>query len=125
VNRLRIGWLNGVLALLVAWPIAASAHHSFAVYDFDQQIPFDGVVETLNFKNPHISMTLKRTLESGETEIVNFVEGAPANMAVRMGLHPDMIKPGTRITAIGSPRKDDPKAFFLRKVILEDGRELL
>jgi hypothetical protein len=129
--RARFSWLTRVLALLaswpllVSWPVLSAAHHSFAVYDFEQQTRFEGVVETLNFKNPHISMTLRRTLESGETEIVNFVEGAPANMAVRMGLLPDMIRPGTRITAIGSPRKDDPQAFFLRKVILEDGREFL
>jgi hypothetical protein len=70
-------------------------------------------------------MTLRRTLENGESEIINFVEGAPANMAVRLGLRPEMIKPGTKITAIGSPRKDDPDAFFLRRVKLEDGREFL
>ena len=101
------------------------AHHSFAVYDFTQEIPFEGVVATLNFKNPHISMTLTRTLEDGSTETIDFVEGAPANMAVRLGLRPEMIKPGTKVTAIGSPRKDDPNAYFLRKIMLEDGREFL
>lgn len=113
--------LTLVLALLLAR--AASAHHSFAIYDFTQEIPFEGVVDTLNFKNPHIAMTLKRTLDNGETEIITFIEGAPANMLVRNGLRPDMIKPGTKITAIGSPLKDDPTRFFLRRVILEDGRE--
>jgi hypothetical protein len=123
--RSRFVRAAAVLSLSMALPVAVLAHHSFAVYDFEQQIPFEGVVETLNFKNPHISMTLRRTLPNGETEIVNFVESAPANMAIRMGLQPDMIKPGTRVTAIGSPRKDDPKAFFMRKVRLQDGREFL
>jgi hypothetical protein len=90
------------LALSAALP--SYGHHSFAVYDFEQQIPFEGVVATLNFKNPHISMTLTRTREDGTTETINFVEGAPANMAVRGGLKPEMIKPGTKVTAIGSPR---------------------
>jgi hypothetical protein len=112
-------------ALTFGVAVPTQAHHSFAVYDFEQQIPFEGVVATLNFKNPHISMTLTRTRDDGTTETINFVEGAPANMAVRGGLTPDMIKPGTKITAIGSPRKDDPAAFFLRKVRLEDGREFL
>jgi hypothetical protein len=103
----------------------ANAHHSFAVYDFEQQIPFEGVVATLNFKNPHISMTLTRTREDGTTETIHFVEGAPANMAVRGGLTPEMIKPGTKVAAIGSPRRDDPNAYFLRKIRLEDGREFL
>ena len=115
--------LAAAAAVLVALP--AAAHHSFAIYDFEQQTTFEGVVETLNFRNPHISLTLKRTLPNGETEIINFVEGSPANMAVRMGLLPEMIQPGTKITAVGSPRKDDPDAYFLRRLTLEDGREFI
>jgi hypothetical protein len=112
-------------ALLLGVAVPSYGHHSFAVYDFEQQIPFEGVVATLNFKNPHISMTLTVTRADGKIETINFVEGAPANMAVRGGLTPDMIKPGTRITAIGSPRKDDPNAYFIRKIRLGDGREFL
>jgi Family of unknown function (DUF6152) len=77
----------------------------------------------LNFKNPHIAMTLTRTLENGDTETIEFIEGAPANMLVRNGLRPKMIAPGTKITAVGSPLREDPTQFFLRKVILEDGQE--
>lgn len=113
------------LGLALGIILPSSGHHSFAVYDFEQQIPFEGVVATLSFKNPHLSMTLTRTREDGSTETINFVEGAPANMAVRGGLKPEMIKPGTHVTAIGSPRRDDPNAFFLRKLRLADGREFL
>jgi hypothetical protein len=112
-------------ALAVAATRPAFGHHSFAVYDFEQQIPFEGVVATLSFKNPHMSMTLTHTRPDGSTETIDFVEGAPANMAVRGGLTPDMIKPGTKITAIGSPRRDNPKVFFLRHVRLADGREFM
>ena len=115
---------SGIVVLLLGClAVPAAAHHSFAVYDFSQQIPFEGVVETLNFKNPHIAMTLAHTDEKGETRTINFIEGAPANMLARNGLRPDMIKPGTKITAVGSPLKKDPTQYFLRKVILEDGRE--
>jgi hypothetical protein len=125
---MRIGWRSisaVVAATALGSALPAFGHHSFAVYDFEQQIPFEGVVATLNFKNPHISMTLTHTRPDGTTETIDFVEGAPANMAVRGGLTPDMIKPGTKITAIGSPRRDNPNAFFLRHVRLADGREFL
>lgn len=112
---------GALAALLLALPVYA--HHSFAIYDFSQQIEFEGVVATLNFRNPHIAMTLTHTTPTGETETIEFIEGAPANMLVRNGLRPEMIKPGTKITAIGSPLRDDPTKFFLRKVRLEDGRE--
>jgi hypothetical protein len=105
------------------WSAPSLAHHSFAVYDFSQQIPFEGVVDTLNFKNPHIAMTLAYTDENGVQKIVNFIEGAPANMLARNGLRPNMIKPGTKITAVGSPLREDPSVYFLRSVILEDGTE--
>lgn len=123
-----VGWryvaaVTAAFALVAAFP--ASGHHSFAVYDFEQQIPFEGVVATLSFKNPHIAMTLTHTRPDGTTETIDFVEGAPANMAVRGGLTPEMIKPGTKVTAIGSPRRDNPNAFFLRHIRLADGREFL
>ena len=101
----------------------ALAHHSFAVYDFEQQIPFTGVVSELKFRNPHIAMTLILTREDGTQETIRFIEGAPANMLVRIGLKPDMIKVGTKLTAYGSPKKTDPTVFFLRKVVLENGKE--
>lgn len=113
----------GLLTILAMTSAPVLGHHSFAIYDFSQEIPFEGVVETLNFKNPHVAMTLTRTLENGETETINFVEGAPANMLVRKGLRPAMIAPGTKITAIGSPLREDPSIYFLRRVRLEDGRE--
>ena len=121
-----VATLAGILASLVVavgLPFSAQAHHSFAIYDFSQLIPFEGVVDTINFKNPHIAMTLAHTTEDGETVVINFVEGAPANMLARLGLRPDMLAPGTPVTAIGSPLREDPSQYFLRSVILEDGRE--
>ena len=123
IVRRYVAALTCVLAVAAALP--AFGHHSFAVYDFEQQIPFEGVVATLSFKNPHMAMTLTHTRPDGSTETIDFVEGAPANMAVRGGLTPDMIKPGTKIIAIGSPRRDNPNVFFLRHVRLADGREFL
>ncbi len=119
----RPSFASGLLPVLATMALPVFGHHSFAIYDFSQEIPFEGVVETLNFKNPHIAMTLTRTLENGDTQTITFIEGAPANMLVRRGLRPNMIEPGTRITAVGSPLREDPGVYFLRRVRLEDGRE--
>ena len=106
------------LGLQTAW-----AHHSFAVYDFQTQIEFKGKVATLNFKNPHIAMTMTVIGEDGKPKTIEFIEGAPANMLARKGLRPDMIAPGTEITAYGSPLNDDPTKFFLRRIRTDDGTE--
>jgi len=108
-----------LLGGIAAWP--ASAHHSFAIFDFSTQIPYEGVVETLDFRNPHIAMTLKVRGEDGSEQIIDFIEGAPANMLARTGLRPEMIAPGTKISTLASPLREDPSKYFLRVIILEDG----
>lgn len=109
--------------LVSALAATAFAHHSFAIFDFQTQIPFEGTVETLKFRNPHIEMTLKSVDENGQEKLIHFIEGAPANMLVRSGLRPEMIAPGTRITAIGSPLLEDNNKFFLRIIRLQSGEE--
>jgi hypothetical protein len=108
--------------LTAAGPLPAAAHHSFAIYDMSQNVEFEGVVDTVKMRNPHMALTLKVTQPDGSTRIVNFVEGAPANMIVRMGLNPADVAPGKPIKTVGAPRRDDPNAFFLKAIILPDGK---
>lgn len=113
--------------VLLALPVLA--HHSFAIFDFQTQIPFEGTVESLKFRNPHIEMTLKSIGPDGEEQVIRFIEGAPANMLVRSGLRPEMIAPGTHIVATGSPLIEDSALdpgevrYFLRLIRLDDGQE--
>jgi Family of unknown function (DUF6152) len=105
---------------IAAGALPAAAHHSFAIYDMQQNVEFHGVIDTVKFRNPHMAMTLKVTDASGQERIINFVEGAPANMLARLGLRPELIPPG-QITAIGAPRHDKPDAWFLKVIVLPDG----
>ena len=113
--------LIAAACVLTALPVAA--HHSFAIYDMTQNIEFEGVVDVLKLRNPHMAMTLVQTNPDGSKSTINFIEGAPANMIVRLGLNPDDIAPGKKIKAIGAPRRDNPTEFFLKAVILPDGRK--
>jgi uncharacterized protein DUF6152 len=118
MDRIIVALLGAALATLA---LPAAAHHSFAVWDMTQNIEFKGVVESLKFRNPHMAMTLSQTKPDGTKETINFTEGAPANMLVRMGLDPAVIAPGQEITVIGAPRKDDPKQYFIKSIVLKDG----
>jgi hypothetical protein len=69
-----------------------------------------------------MALTLVETAADGNKRTINFVEGAPANMIVRMGLNPADVAPGKTIKAIGAPRRDDPNSFFLKVIILPDGK---
>jgi hypothetical protein len=115
--------LPGLLAAAVAAvTLPAVAHHSFAIYDMSQNVEFEGVVETVKLRNPHMALTLTVTDADGTKRTVNFVEGAPANMIVRMGLNPADIAVGQPIKTVGAPRRDDANAYFLKAIILPDGR---
>ena len=113
-----------VLATAVAaGAVPAAAHHSFAIYDMQQNVEFHGVIETIKLRNPHMAMTLTTTGANGERQTIEFVEGAPANMLARLGLRPEHVKVGQEITAIGAPRHDNPNAWFLKAIILPDGTQ--
>ena len=101
--------------------VPAIAHHSFAIYDMQQNVEFRGVIGSVKLRNPHMAMTLTVKGENGEEKTIDFVEGAPANMLARLGLRPEMIPVGKEITAIGAPRRDNPDAWFLKAIILPDG----
>jgi hypothetical protein len=101
--------------------VPAVAHHSFAIYDMQQNVEFHGVIDSVKLRNPHMAMTLTVKGENGEEKTIDFVEGAPANMLARLGLRPEMIPVGQEITAIGAPRRDNPDAWFLKAIILPDG----
>jgi hypothetical protein len=119
VSRLPLGLLAAGIAAVEA---PAAAHHSFAIYDMTQNVEFDGVIENVKLRNPHMALTLVQTKADGTKETINFVEGAPANMIVRMGLNPADVAAGKPIKAVGAPRRDDATAYFLKAIILPDGR---
>lgn len=101
--------------------LTAEAHHSFAIYDMRQNVEFHGTVASVKFRNPHMALTLAVENDAGTERMVEFVEGAPANMLARLGLRPEFIAPGQAITAIGAPRHDNPDAWFLKVIVLADG----
>jgi hypothetical protein len=110
-----------ICAVWLATVAPASAHHSFAVYDLETDIELVGVVGTLKFRNPHLAMTLITSAGNGTEERVYTLEGAPANMLVRLGLKPSFIEPGTKIKVIAAPPRGDGDVYLVKAIILEDG----
>jgi hypothetical protein len=115
--------LSVTLASALLASSAVNAHHSFAVFDFKQQIPFEGTVEWVKFRNPHIELMLKSKAADGSEQLVHFIEGAPANMLARNGIRPEHLANGQHIKTFGSPLLEDPSKYFLRVIILDDGTE--
>jgi hypothetical protein len=111
-----------LLAVAASAALPAGAHHSLAPYDVEQSLYFSGVVESLRMENPHIALTLTVTKGDGTRATVNFVEGAPAGRLELMGLKASDIAVGKAIRAVGAPRHDDSSRYYLKAIILPDGR---
>ena len=121
-DAIRLAAAAPLLAALATIALPAAAHHSLATYDIEQSIHFDGVIETLRLQNPHIALTLTIMKGDGTRGTVDFVEGAPAGRIAHMGLTAADLAVGKPIKAIGAPRRDDPNLYYLKAIILPDGR---
>jgi hypothetical protein len=89
-----------VLCALALTGATAAAHHSYAAYEMDRVIEIDGVLEVLEWTNPH-SLLKMRTADASYT-----VEWrAPAAMA-RVGIDRNFLKAGDRLIVTGNPRRD-------------------
>ena len=118
--RLKTGAIAAV-ALMGASP--ALAHHSFAMFDHDKEVPLTGVVKEFQWTNPHSWIQLMVTDKAGKT-IEYSIEGASVNSLARQGWTRKAFKPGDKVTVFVNPLKTgEPGGSFVRAV-LPDGSKL-
>jgi len=104
---------------------AASAHHSFAMFDMSKSLTFQGTVVEYNWENPHTHIVVKVPESAGrETAGTWDIEGGAVNIMVKQGWSRTTYKAGDPITVIGHPMKDGSKAASLFYVVLLDGKRL-
>lgn len=116
-------YLAGVC--LLALPVVALAHHSFAVhYDGEQVVRVTGVVEEFRFRNPHGMITVDGTSEDGVAGIWKIETNSP-NILRRRGWTPESISAGDEVVIDGFPAKDGSTAMRVFRVQFADGRELI
>ena len=115
-------WMMPVtLAAAALVPAAAFGHHSPAQYDLTQDVVFEGTVTTLDWKNPHILMTLEARGAAGEP-VLQEIEVAAVSQVRVLGLPREAIAPGAHVVvrAAQGRRGTGAKALGLT-VTTEDG----
>jgi hypothetical protein len=85
--------LGGVM---MATGSAASAHHSFAVFDTQHPLELQGTVQEFKFTSPHAFIVLEVKGDDGTTTIWN-LEGASPSFLVRDGWSSQSLKSGDQI----------------------------
>jgi hypothetical protein len=100
---------------------AASAHHSFAMYDSEHQIKLNGTVNKFDWANPHVYIELESSGADGNAKTF-LIECASPGILDRVGWKFNMIKPGDKITVIVAPLKTGEPGGLLKQITLADGR---
>jgi len=101
---------------------AASAHHSFAMFDRTKEVRLDGTVKEWQFTNPHSWLQLF-VIENG-TPVEYGIEGSSVNTLLRIGWGTRTFKPGDKISVVINPLRDGRKGGAFVKATLPDGRIL-
>src|SRR5262245_32078687 len=113
------------LGLLVA-TARTGAHHSFALFDMNKNVTYDGSVAEYRWINPHthIIMRVPSTAKDSSTVGTWDVEGGSTNIMTRQGWNRATFKAGDAIIVVGHPMKDGSKGVSLFYVVLPNGKRL-
>jgi hypothetical protein len=95
--------IAGCAVLFLAGP--ALAHHSFAMFDFKQNLSLDGTIKDFQWTNPHSWIVVTVTDASGKT-VDWSVEGGSPNGLGREGWKRNSLKPGDKAVVVIHPLKD-------------------
>jgi hypothetical protein len=114
-------WTWAVVAGLCLAPVAAHAHHSFAVYfDAGKSVTITGKVTAFRFTNPHGTIVLDVTDAQGRASEWRAETNAPVVLQ-RRGWTRESVKPGETITIQGWPSRDGKPYIRLQRATHADG----
>lgn len=118
VRRFSAG-LAAVITLAAA--MSVHAHHSFALFDNDNQIKLQGRVTDFQWTNPHVYIELDVGDDASGHKVWT-IECANPGILNRVGWKFNMIKEGDLITVIVGPLRSGESGALLKQVTLPDGR---
>jgi hypothetical protein len=97
----------GVCGLLIA--ASAAAHHSRALYDMTTEVVIDGTVAELEWRNPHILMTVATTGVNG-APVRREIEVMSVSEARALGLSKELIATGSHVVVRAHPGRGGSEA---------------
>ena len=117
-------WLLSIL--LLAAPLAASAHHSFAMFDDEHPVNLAGVVTDFKFTSPHAFIMVKVVGEDGSSAVWS-LEGVSASSLVRDGWTSKTLKAGDEIKAKVTPLRSGAPggAWTAKETSFKDGKPIV
>jgi Family of unknown function (DUF6152) len=97
------------------------AHHSAAMFDRTKKVTVHGTVVKFQYVQPHSWIDVMTIDDSGKEQLWAFEGGAPIQMKM-VGLTPDVLKVGDKITITGHPLRDGRSAAAFIELTLANGK---
>ena len=99
--------LRGLFVAFAAGLLAsgpAFAHHSPAAFDMTAEVIVEGKVAGLEWKNPHLYLTIETVGADGEMALQE-IEGGSLSIVRTFGLTRELLPPGARVAVRGNPSR--------------------
>lgn len=111
----------GALAILVSG--SAWAHHNMsAAFDFNQRFTETGTLTQLDWRNPHIYVSVEVTREEGQVATWQFEGPSPGSFRARAIDKTDFANSiGKTVTVEASRARDGSLSGLIRQITLADG----
>jgi hypothetical protein len=107
-------------ALLAATAGTATAHHSFAAFNMNEEKSVTGIVKQVEWTNPHIWIWVDVRNENGAVDVYGF-EGMSPNYLERRNWTRTTLKPGDKVTVSYRPLKDGKHGGMFINGKMENG----
>ena len=104
--------------------VAAYAHHSFAMFDFNNTVTFKATVKEFRWTNPHVVLLVEGSPKPGTpAEVWSMELTSPGNLT-RMGWSRHSFKPGDQIELQFNPLRDGKHGGAFKQAKLATGQVL-
>ena len=104
-------------------PLITFAHHSAAIYQNERK-EWVGEIVDVQWRNPHISFSLKSVEPNGE-ETIRHMEANVIYRVEQAGLYSDMLREGMTVTVAGRQSRINSLEAMVVNLLLADGREFV
>jgi hypothetical protein len=104
----------------------AMAHHSFAMFDQQNEVELKGTVQEFKYTSPHTFIILQVKDDAGDPTLWNLEGGAPSALA-RSGWSSTTLKPGDEIILTVAPLRSGAPGgqWSADKIKFKDGQPLV
>ena len=111
-------------ALLLMTSHAAAHHNWSAIYDVESDIEIEGVISSIQWRNPHVRVSF--TVNEGTAEeMVYTTESNSVASLTRMNVTEDLLAVGTRVRVAGYRSRSRDDDIFMNHLLLPDNREVI